>query len=74
MHLEVIDSHLRSRRVHFAWTVQTPDARVIHVFDVFLGFVFVERHRLIGGGANSRVAHCAFEFVVRVILLEALES
>lgn len=74
MHLKIINAHLRPRGIHFARTIQASNARVIHVFDVFLRLVYIEKYGLISGSADGGVPHCAFELIVGVALLEALKS
>lgn len=75
MHLEIIDAHFRPRGVQFARAVLALDAWVVHVLDVFgRGRVGPDGDGHVGCGADSGVAHCAFEGVVGVVLLQALEG
>lgn len=74
MNFEVIDSHLRPGRIQFARAVLAFDPRVEHVLDVILRLVFGKSDGLIGRQADRRVSHRAFECVIRVVLLQALES
>ena len=71
MHLKIINPRLRARRIKFPGTIQTFYPGVIHIFHVGRGGgVGPESDGEVGGGGDGGVAHCAFEEVVRVGLLE----
>ena len=75
MHLEIIDPHLRPRRVQFSWTIFTLDAGVVHELNIVRGRgVRAHADGEVGECADGGVAHCAFEGVVGVRLLEAGEG
>lgn len=71
MHLKIINPRLRARRIQFPRTIQTFYAGIIHVFHIRgRGLVGAEGDGEVGGGGDGGVAHCAFEEVVGVGLLE----
>lgn len=71
MHLKIIHPRLRARRIKFPGTIQAFYPWVIHVFHIWWGGgVGAEGYWEVGGGGDGGVAHCAFEEVVGVGLLE----
>lgn len=75
MHLEIIHAHLRAGRVQFPGTVGALDAGIIHELDVVRRRrVGPDRDREVRDVIDGRVAHRAFEGVLRVAFLEPLEG
>ena len=75
MHLEIIHPHLRPWRIQLAWAILTLDSRIVHEFDIVWGWgVWTHADGEVGEGADGSVAHCTFEGVVRVGLLETGEG
>lgn len=75
MDLEIIDPHFRPRRVEFPGAIFAFDPGVVHVFHIIGGWgVGTHADGEVGDGADGGVAHCAFEGVGGVGLLEAGEG
>lgn len=71
VHLEITNARLWPRGIQLARTIQTFDARVVHVFEIRgRGFSRADTDGHVGGCGDGCVAHCSFEEVVRVGLLE----
>lgn len=74
MYFKIVDAKIWAWCIELANAVQTPDARVKHVSDIFLRLSTGEGDGLIGGEADGGVAHYTFESVLGVALLQLLES
>lgn len=75
MDFKIIHTHLRPWRVEFPRAILTFNPWVIHVFYIIRGRGFgTYADGKVGDGADGGVAHCAFEGVGRVGLLEAGEG
>lgn len=75
MHLEVVHPHFRSRRVKLSRAILTLDPWIVHELDIVrTRGVRTHADGEIGDGADGGIAHCAFEGVIRIILLETGES
>ena len=75
VHFKIVHPHLWPRRVQFSRAVLTFDSWVVHEFDIVgSGRVGAHGDGEVGEGADCCVAHCTFEGVGRIILLQAVES